>query len=94
MAGVPCPVCGETMKVSGKKKPYLGCPNGCAQVMIRKNVEQFEAKYGKGWKGNDSSGPAAAGASSAPKPASPTATGKETDRGAQRAKSIDEEILG
>ena len=92
MAGVPCPVCGETMKVSGKKKPYLGCPNGCAQVMIRKNVEQFEAKYGKGWKGDGSPAPAAAGTPAAPKPA--TVTGKEADRGAQRAKSIDEEIFG
>lgn len=80
-----CLVCGEPLKISGQKKPYLGCPNGCTQTMVRKNIDKFEERYGKNWKGGSSAAPAA-------KSTTPTATEKETERAPARAKTLDEEF--
>lgn len=88
MAGPTCLVCGEPMKIAGKKKPYLGCPNGCTQTMVRKNVDQFEAKYGKDWRqgGTPASAPAPKGAT--PTPSTPT----QQEPARAKAKTLDEEF--
>lgn len=85
-----CLVCGEPMKVAGKKKPYLGCPNGCTQTMVRKNVPQFEQKYGTDWRKGSSAAPTPA-AAGAPKAAKPATDSEEAPRAAT-LKTLDEEF--